>query len=209
VSKLHLVALIVLTATAAAHLWIHNAQAEAASRRGERSSLDVPKVIGPYQRIGEDIEASDNVKRLLKSSLILKRNYIGPSRIALNMTIVFAGSSRRDLHFPEVCLVGAGWEIMEEGTALVGLDFEAKRLVLARGRTEEAVMYWFKTGDKMTGNFFLNSWYWALNQITFKGPTSSMIRLSARVNDGNSERTFLALQDFATWALPELEQSLE
>jgi hypothetical protein len=70
-------------------------------------------------------------------------------------------------------------------------------------------MYWFKTGDKMTGNFFLNSWYWALNQITFKGPTSSMIRLSARVNDGNSERTFLVLQDFATWALPELEQSLE
>jgi EpsI family protein len=198
-----------LTATAAAHLWIHHAQAEAASRTGEKISLDIPRVIGPYQPIGEDIEASANVKRLLKSSLILKRNYRGPSGIPLNMTVVYAGSSRRDLHFPEVCLVGAGWEIMEEGTALIGLNFEAKRLVLARGRTEEAVMYWFKTGDKMTGNFFLNSWYWALNQITFKGPTSSMIRLSARITEGNSERTFLALQDFASWAIPELERSLE
>ena len=105
--------------------------------------------------------------------------------------------------------MGQGWEIMEKDTAMVGLRFRAKRLVLARGRTEEGVLYWFKTGDKMTGNFFLNSWYWALNQISFGAPTSSMIRLSAPIVDGNRERTFLALQDFAKWSLPELDRSLD
>lgn len=208
-SKIHVSALIILLAITAAHLMIHRAQAVVASEKQAKNSLDVARNIGPYRQFGEDTETSESVRRQLKSSLILQRNYRGPSGFPVNLTIVYAGSSRRDLHFPEVCLVGQGWDIMAKDTVMVGFSFRAKSLVLARGRTEEAVLYWFKTGDRMTGNFFLNSWYWALNQISFGGPTSSMIRLSAPIVDGNAERTFLALRDFAAWSLPELERSLE
>jgi len=138
----------------------------------------------------------------------LMRDYVAPSGWPLQLTIVYAGTTRRSLHFPEVCLVGQGWEVREQGAQPVGFMFTAKRLVISNGSDEDAILYWFKTGDKLTGNFFVNSWHWALNQLSFQAPTSAMIKISAPIVNDDRERVFELLDDFARKLTPLLMDNL-
>ena len=89
--------------------------------------------------------------------------------------------------------MGDGWDIQEQTSYPVGILFTAKRLVLAKGNETEAVLYWFKTGDDFTGNFFLNALDWATEQFTHGAPTSAMIKLTMRVGpQGREGRVFHA-----------------
>ena len=187
----------VLLGTTGLHLSILDAREEAADKRPPVGLLDLPERIGPYEQIGDDIEVAPRVREILQTSLILMRNYKTPQGWPIQLQIVYTGASRRSLHFPEYCLVGAGYEILEQYSAPVGFDFNAKRLVLGKGSEEQAVLYWFKTDENFTGNFFLNSWYWAKNQITFGAPTSSMIKLSTTMGGRDEEAIFAMLEDFA------------
>lgn len=188
---------VVLLGTTGVHLSILDAREEAADKRPPVGLLDLPERIGPYEQIGEDLEVAPRVREILQTSLILMRNYKTPQGWPIQLQIVYTGASRRSLHFPEYCLVGAGYEILEQYSAPVGFDFNAKRLVLGKGSHEQAVLYWFKTDDNFTGNFFLNSWYWAKNQVTFGAPTSAMIKLSTTMGGRDEEAIFAMLEDFA------------
>lgn len=203
----HFAALVVILSVVAAGHWsIRTAQARKGAEPLGDSVLRVPDMIGDYRQVGADHEISDHVKRVLGTSSILIRDYAAPSGSRVQLTIVHAGATRRSLHFPEVCLVGAGWEIREQTMSQVGILFSAKQLVLVSGEHTQAVLYWFKTGDRMTGNFFVNAYYWAVNQLTMGTPTSSMIKLSAMVPPGMpEERVFEALHDFAVRFAPVLQ----
>ena len=203
------ITLIILGITAWAHLSIQQAQAEAGLRRPPANALNIPETIGPYKRLGEDQPIDERVKEVLETSMIMQRTYMSPRGLPINLSIVYAGASRRSLHFPQVCLVGAGYEIREQETIPIGFDFDATRLILAKGHEQQAVIYWFKTSDNFTGNFFLNSFYWAKEQIVFGAPTSAMIKLSANINDSNQELVFSILEDFASKLGPVLLENVK
>jgi len=64
------------------------------------------------------------------------------------------------------------------------------------------VLYWFKTGDDLTGNYFLNTWHWILGKLSFKEPGSSMIRISTVIGGQGEAVSFGVLEDFATQLAP-------
>lgn len=198
----HGVMVVLLALVAAAHLAILGAQARAAQRSNEMVTLDIPSRIGGYRQIGREHEVDERTQQVLGTSVILIRSYVSPQNRPMSLTIVYAGATRRSLHFPEVCLVGDGWEIQNQEMARVGMLFDAKRLVLVRADQREAVLYWFKTGDTLTGNYFKNAYYWAKNQLMFGAPTSSMIRLSTPIGRDGPESAFRALEDFAITFAP-------
>jgi EpsI family protein len=107
-----------------------------------------------------------------------------------------------------VCLVGAGWEVLKQDSAQVGIAFSAKRLLLVKGDAYQAVLYWFKTGDQVTGNFFLNALQWTKNQMTFDTPASSMIKLATPVGRDGEAAAFAALDDFAVKFAPIMRKSI-
>jgi EpsI family protein len=179
------------------HLVILNKQAEAGTRLPPSETLNIPSRIAGYEQVGPDVEVEDYVKELLETSTILIRNYEAPNRRILQLSIVYAGSTRRSLHFPEVCLVGNGFDIVQQEPTEVGVAFSARRLLLVRGHEQHAVLYWFKTEDRFTGSFFVNAAQWAKNQLTFQAPTSAMIKLTAVVGADGTEAAFSALEDFA------------
>ncbi|HOS03438.1 MAG TPA: EpsI family protein, partial [Candidatus Hydrogenedentes bacterium] len=78
-----------------------------------------------------------------------------------------------------------------------GLMFTARRLVLVKGNHREAVLYWFKTGDTLTGNYFLNAWYWVKDQASFGSSTSAMIKVATPVGPAGEEAAFELLEDFS------------
>ncbi len=204
-----LIILLLLLVSTAGHLHILKAQGRNANDASEDTVLDIPSVIGGYTQLGEDIPVAENVKRVLQTSSILTRNYRAPNGRIVSLSMVHAGKTRRSLHFPEVCLVGQGWEVMRQFQAPVGFGFTAQHLVIANGRHKEAVIYWFKTRDQLTGNFFLNSWYWAREQLRPGGtPTSTMTRLSTAIRGQDEESAFFLLEDMAEQLAPVLLQRI-
>lgn len=202
--------LTVLVAVTMGHLTILNAQAEAAQGVPTETTLKVPERIGTYKQIGSDAEIDEHTKRALETSTILIRGYRSTQGWPVQLTIVYAGKTRRSLHFPEICLTGGGWEIQKKATVPVGILFDAKRLVLTKGDSREAVLYWFKTGDTLTGNYFVNAFYWARNQLTFGTPTSAMIKLTTPIPQGQGaeEAAFSELETFAMQFAPVLRESV-
>ncbi len=202
----HYVALIVILCVAAGGHWgIRAAQARRSANATGQRVRAIPSSIGEYQQRGADHTIDEHTQLVLETSTILIRDYIAPPKPQVQLTIVYAGATRRSLHFPEVCLVGGGWEIREQRTHPVAFLFSAKRLVLVNGAQKQAVLYWFKTGDTLTGNFFLNAYYWAKNQVTGGGRTSAMIKLTAMVRKNqNEDAVFAALEDFAVMLTPML-----
>ena len=191
-----------LLATAAAHVGIVAAQNRSAREAPDSHALRIPSDLGGYRQLGEDIDQGDRVRELLQTSAILMRNYASNSGRVICLAAVHASTSRGSLHFPEVCLVGQGWEIDKQFTAPVGFLFEAKHLVLFSGPHREAVMYWFKTGQNLTGSFFLNSWYWIRDKVRFRSPETTMYRISTAIGGQGEEAAFSDLQDFAVHLAP-------
>ncbi|MEA3365962.1 MAG: EpsI family protein [Candidatus Hydrogenedentes bacterium] len=203
----HYVGLIViLCLTAVAHLSILRAYANASAGLSQTGTLDIPDRIGEYVKQGADAEIEEHVKQVLGTSMILIRNYVAPPQRNVELTLVHS-TSRRSLHFPEVCLVGGGWEIQTQTTHPVGFFFNAKKVVLVNGEMRQLVLYWFKTGDELTGNFFVNAYHWAKTQLSFGSPKSTMIKVSTVLRPGQSEeRAFETLEDFALKFTPILQE---
>jgi EpsI family protein len=198
----------ILCAALACHVTITRAHDKAALGMPDGALLDIPADIGPYKQQGQDAETPQHVKDILQTNAILTRTYVSPGGWPIEMTIVHTGLTRGSLHFPEVCLVGQGWEIRDQYSAPVGFMFTGKRLVLFRGDNNQAVLYWFKTGDNLTGDYFLNTWYWILGKLTFKEPSSSMIRLSTVIGRQGEDVSFRVLEDFATQLAPILLEKI-
>lgn len=200
----------ILLASASVHWAINLKRDWAAAAETPAVNLNLPSEVGPYRQNGEDIDPGDDVRAALETSDILMRYYTAPNGAPILVTIVYAGQKRRSLHFPEVCLVGQGWEVEQAYAAPVGIEFEGRRLVIFRGDDEQAVLYWLKTGKRFTSSTFMNALFWAREQLMFGTPTSSMIKLSMPVlkqAGQDEEEAFAILDDFASRLGPILLES--
>lgn len=207
--KHYVATMILLLLTAAAYASIQQSHDSAAKERPAAELEKIPSVIGEYVQAGPDLDPGDDVRAALETSAILMRSYRAPSGYFVNLTIVYAGTTRRSLHFPEVCLVGHGWEIDEQSLMPVSFLFEASKLGIIKDGKRDAVLYWYKTGENLTGSFFENSWFWAWNQLTAGTASSAMIRLSTTVAGGNEEDAFKALAHFAGLLTPVLDDYMD
>lgn len=197
----YVVGIAILLASASVHWAINLKRDWAAGAETPAVNLNLPSAVGPYRQNGEDIDPGDDVRAALETSDILMRYYTAPNGAPILVTIVYAGQKRRSLHFPEVCLVGQGWEVEQAYAAPVGIEFEGRRLVIFRGDDEQAVLYWLKTGKRFTSSTFMNALFWAREQLMFGTPTSSMIKLSMPVlkqAGQDEEEAFAILDDFAS-----------
>ncbi len=206
----HQIAVIVLLGlTAGWHSFILQSHKAAAEQAPDARILDIPAHIGGYEQYGAEQETSEDVKQLLETSSILSRVYRARSGRPVQFTVVHAGTTRRSLHFPEVCLVGQGWEVREQISRPIGFLFSASGLVLVKGQRNEAILYWFMTGDRATGSFFENSWHWALAQFQRGHATSAMIRVSTPIGSDGKEAAFDLLEDFAMKVAPILTERMQ
>jgi len=192
---------VMLAATAAGHYVILHSHEQAATAQPVQDVFQLPRELGEFQQVGADAEPEQEVKDSLQTNSILMRTYGAPGGRSVQLTIVHAISSRGSLHFPEVCLVGQGWEVSEQIVTPVGFSHTAKRLVIINGDRQEAVLYWFKTGDRFTGNFFLNTWNYIWDTLNLRAPETSLIRMSTRVRRDKQE-AFGLLEEFAGYLTP-------
>ena len=202
VMKRYVSVLMGLALVACLHVGILTTQARAGREIPVETISAIPDRIADFVQMGLDETLDPRTAAILETSTVLIRNYVSPSGWPVQLIIVYAGATRRSIHFPEVCLMGSGWELKEQRSTQVGILFSARRLVLVNGRNRQAVLYWFKTGDRLTGNYFLNALHWAKNQLFFGSPTTAMIQVATPVGVEGEEAAFALLEDFAVKLYP-------
>jgi EpsI family protein len=221
----HIAVLVILIAVALGRFAL--AGQEAAPDSGPPVFEDLPREFFDYVQVGDDETVPPAIRRVLETQDIIIRSYAkrapGPPPDELpvsleaaqtgaiippvmQLTIVYAGQTRRSLHFPEVCLTGAGWETIGKEEVNLSMTEDAQRLLLAKGEQRQVVLFWFITGEKMTGSYFKNSYYWFSNQVMGGGRGSAMIRLGMTTAPGREDRSFAALEDLATKLVPGLKR---
>jgi EpsI family protein len=198
----YVITLLILLSTAVLHQVVMRIQTTAAETSSPGTALRVPSEIMNFHQARPDVPVDDSVRQQLETNTIIMRDYVSSSGMAVQLTIVYAENTRRSLHFPEVCLTGQGWEVSGESVMPVGVLFMGKGLILQKSEAREAVLYWFQTGTYCTGNYFLNSYYWAWNKLLLRNPSSMLVRLSTPVGKQGEEVAFQALNEFASALAP-------
>ncbi|MBX7255472.1 MAG: EpsI family protein [Candidatus Hydrogenedentes bacterium] len=206
--KRYLITFIMLLATAILHLTIRGAEANTAANSSPSDLFNLPSEILEFHQAGPDIPVSESIRQQLESNAILMRSYSSRSGGTILMTIVCAGTTRRSLHFPEVCFTGQGWETQDKAPIPVGVYFVGQGLTLQRGKSRQAVLYWFKTGNDFTGSYFVNSLCWVRDKLLLRNPSSMLIRLSIPVDSSGEQKAFRMLNDFASSLAPILQDRI-
>jgi EpsI family protein len=201
--------LIILAITAALHTAIsRNQQASAASTEAP-ALFDIPSQIIEFRQARPDAPIPESLRQELETNTILMRDYLAPDGRPVQLTIVHAGTSRRSLHFPEVCFTGQGWETADKFLVPIGVYFVGQGLLVQKGDNREAVLYWFKTGGDSTASYLMNTLYWSRDTLMMRDPGSQLIRLSTPIGDDGEERAFRVLSDFASGLVPLLASTEE
>lgn len=207
--KHHIALVLILLAVGVANLALREAQDAVVRENPVQQVINLPAEIGKFRQSGPDLEVDERTRRILSGATILMRRYVAPNGWPIVLTIVHTGQSRENLHQPEVCLVGHGWEVSKRYSEPVGFSFPGKRLVLDRGNQQEAVLYWYKTGDKFTDSAFTNALFWAQRQFSFQVPMSTIIKLSTPIGKEGEEHAYRILTEMALRLAPELKEHIQ
>jgi EpsI family protein len=171
-------------------------------------SNKIPSQILQFRQAAPDLPIPEHVRKNLETDAILMRNYISPSGVPVQLTIVYADKTRRSIHFPDLCLIGQGWEIQGKSPVPVGVRFVGQGLILAKGDDRQAVLYWFKTGEHFTGNYYVNSYHWARDKLLMREPSTMLVRLGTPIVDKSGQGGYRVLADFASGMAPILLENI-
>lgn len=202
--KPYITTLVILASAAVLHSGIAWNQAASANASEPPELLNIPAQILEFRQARPDTPVPESLRRELETNTILMRDYVSTNGTPVQLSIVHAGKSRRSLHFPEVCFAGQGWETASKSLVPVGVYFVGQGLIVQKGGTREAVLYWFRTGDHSTASYAMNTYYWSRDTLMMRSPSSQLIRVSTRIGEGGEERAFRVLGDFASALVPVL-----
>ena len=198
----HLVVLLILLVTAIANVIIGKMQNSVAQASSLPELLNIPSQILEFRQARPDSPVPASIRKSLETNTILMRDYVSSYGRPVNLTIVYAEKTRRSLHFPEVCFTGQGWETHGKRSIPVGVQFLGQGLTVQKGDAKRAVLYWFKTGNELTGNYYMNTFYWSLDKLLLRNPSTMLIRLSTPVDHQGEARAYRVLSDFASGLTP-------
>lgn len=204
----YVITLLLLLSTAVIHGVIGHVQSNAAQTSSLPTLLNIPSQILNFRQARPDAPVPESVRQNLETNTILMRDYVSSYGQLVQLAIVFAEKTRRSLHFPEVCFTGQGWETHGRSSIPVGVLFVGQGLTLQKGDAREAVLYWFKTGRNFSGNYFLNSYYWARDKLLLRAPSTMLVRLSTRIGSEGEAYAYRVLNDFASGLAPVLLETI-
>ena len=140
---------------------------------------NIPSAMGEW--IGMDIPVEDYVIKILETKDILYRKYSHPDHKPVYLSIVFSPDNRKIVHPPEVCYTAGGWEVMKDhsfNTNVLDIEYRMKELFIEQGRYQQVVWYFFKSGEKLTDNYYLQQLNVVLAKLFGREGNAALIRFS-------------------------------
>ncbi|MGQ9609408.1 MAG: exosortase C-terminal domain/associated protein EpsI [bacterium] len=168
----------------------------------------IPLIIGNWY--GKELGMDERTYKILETKDAIMREYINSNDTVL-LAIVFSQDNRKVAHPPEVCFAGGGWERSDRGieTLIInGREIKMNRLILQKDSWKQVVLYLYKSGDKLTENYYAQQFNIILNGMLSKDTSSALIRVSANVYDGDVSEKIALTKNFFREIIPIIEQKL-
>jgi EpsI family protein len=142
---------------------------------------NIPMTIGDWK--SEDVPVYDETRNVLETDAILMRNYHNAGKQVL-LAVVYYRDSRVALHLPESCYTGQGSQIVERGREKIG-NFYANRFLLEGNKGNKMVMYYFLTGNYITGSYGSMRLKMMQNRILGKDTGCALVRLTIQRSESD------------------------
>ncbi len=159
---------------------------------GEAAARTVPRVVQIDGRpfTSTDLQLDAQTQAILETSDYLCRQYEAPRTARqpaaiVDLLIVFSQHNRKGTHPPEVCLKGAGEEIISKALREIpladGQQLTMRELVSQRGSDLTYHLYVYKCGNRFTTSFFGQQAAIFFNGLIGRNSAGALIRFSSPV----------------------------
>jgi EpsI family protein len=159
-----------------------------------------PRQIGPW-KAGENIPIDPKIQAVLPTAKIVEREYKDAAGRTVRCTLITA-SDILDIHNPNICFVGQGWELSDQKLTNVGEQAINSMLATREGLRYD-VRYWF-VGDTLgttPGSHGLSKIFAIRNYFTKEHVSSLFVRLLSQHDQSGDA----VIDEFATAILPPLK----
>ncbi len=135
------------------------------------------------------------VQDVLKADDTLNRVYVNPQTGAgASLFIAYFKSQRygQSPHSPRNCLPGSGWEPSEDSTLSIAVPgretpINVHRYVIARGREESMVLYWYHSHNRVIPGEFSAKFWLVADAIRYHRSDTALVRIIVPVAAGGRE----------------------
>jgi EpsI family protein len=175
---------------------------------GELYTRNTPLVIGNWY--GKDFSMDDRTYEILETKDAIMREYVNQDGDGVLLALVFSMNNRKVAHPPEVCFVGSGWErtVRDEKIVTIGnREIKVNSLTLQKKSDKQVVLYLYKSGNKLTSNYYSQQLNIILNGMLHKDTSSALIRISS-ITNSNDDKALALTEKFAGEIIPVLEKLL-
>ncbi|HTL48450.1 MAG TPA: EpsI family protein [Verrucomicrobiae bacterium] len=153
-----------------------------------------PKEIGAWK--GEDTPPDQRTLEILETRNVLSRNYQNAEGKKLHLLLVSSEKDRRVAHPPEVCYLGANFNIVDDveskfstpETGTIGIR-QFRAVNERHPDDQQQVLYLYKIGNRFTTNYYAQQLQFALDRISRKETEVMLIRLAGA--DAQDLKAFL------------------
>jgi EpsI family protein len=155
-------------------------------RMSSLSPVELPARVGPWREVGEDSTDREDVFSILNTRSIVLKGYQKPEGGEVEVLVVASDTDRQAFHPPEICMIGAGNEVLERWQETILLHSSKPRQLAVNafvrgtgGRPETLVLYWYMAGKESTGSRTRQQFVLLLNGAKRVPAIGAMIRLTA------------------------------
>jgi EpsI family protein len=148
-----------------------------------------PRIIGKWKMIDERPLGQD-ILDILKVDDYLMRDYSDGSGVMLSLYIGYYATHRRsaEIHTPENCQAGGGWEILSEQEKTVSIPGRQEPIRFIEALYEKdgdkmIFIYWYNVNGRFLTSFFEYKMNVILNSLLYHRSDASFVRIAVPVID--------------------------
>ncbi len=175
---------------------------------GELYTHNIPFIIGSW--FGRELGMDERTYEILETRDAIMREYTNYND-SIVLAIVFSQDNRKVAHPPEVCFAGSGWERADKGVETLiidGREIKMNKLILQKNSWKQIVFYLYKSGDRLTENYYAQQINIILNGMLRKNTSSALIRVSTNISGDDISEKMALTKSFIAEIIPIIEQKL-
>lgn len=192
--------------------WFSRSMPSVWSQQMAARAVPAELAVGGQAWVGYDVPLDERELIILETRDYLNRRYVGPGRPPVDFSVVFSQDNRKGTHPPDVCLEGAGSDIIAKRDVTVrgadtGRGIPCRELVVGAGAQRLYVLYTYKCADTYTRSFWRQQFVIFLNGLLRRSASGALIRVSTPIVDDLTAARRRAMQ-FLGVAMPYLHRGL-
>ena len=206
------VAVTIIALVAAGSWWLSLSRGPVYSHAALHDSLPSDVEIGGSQWYSYVVEFDRSVLVVLETEDAILRRYVNQAGTSVDFCVVFSKDNRKGTHPPDLCLEGAGQDIVVKNDIVVsGFDYldnvPCRELIVQSGRRRTYYLYTYKCGGRYTGSFWRQQFTIFASGVFSRDAAGALIRVSTPITTSIDEARERTLQ-FARMGVPRLDKVL-